>query len=479
MWNRRMILGGVVASMAAPATAWASAGASSSETLYEGATLLDPVHRRVQENAFIWVRDGRIAQIGQGRARRTAASVARRDMRGLFVLPGLVDTHAHLTLGPTLIDRSVRPPRISAGDDPAITARNARMMLGFGVTGVRNPGGRLAANVQHKVDLAAGRIVGPRMVTAGEIIDRQPFAFEGLVTRVTAEQPIEAIIAAQAQGGADYIKFYENLTEEDLALGIRTAQQFDLRTVAHLGDVSWTRAAQLGIDALVHMMPISPDLLPNAARAQYLAHRRDGSFRFFEWYEAADLDHPNITQMITHLKRANVTVDATLIVFKMAFWGDDTAKIEQDLAFSHPTKIENWRQGFRIDMGWSAQDYARAKAVWPKVLQMTKKMSDAGVRLTIGTDQGNPFTPPGISMWREMALHRDAGIAPWDILRMATADGADTLGWRRLTGRLRAGLAADLLFTAANPLDDFAAASNVRLTVANGVAFEVPSLRAV
>ncbi|WP_262423659.1 hypothetical protein [Brevundimonas denitrificans] len=86
--------------------------------------------------------------------------------------------------------------------------------------------------------------------------------------------------------------------------------------IAHLSDVSWTRAADLGVDALVHMMPVSPDLLPPDRREAYVASRRQGAFAFFEWYEAVDLDAPEIETMIRTLAREQVHVDATLVALK-------------------------------------------------------------------------------------------------------------------------------------------------------------------
>ena len=63
-----------------------------------------------------------------------------------------------------------------------------------------------------------------------------------------------------------------------------------MRAIAHLTDVSWTRAAELGIDGLVHMMPVSADLLPAERREAWRASHRPGGFEWFEWYEAVDLD---------------------------------------------------------------------------------------------------------------------------------------------------------------------------------------------
>ena len=105
------------------------------------------------------------------------------------------------------------------------------------------------------------------------------------------------IVDAQAGGGSRYVKLYTGLSEADLAEGIAAAHRHGMRAIAHLNDVSWTRAAELGIDGLVHMMPTSPELLPADRRESYRARRRPAGFQFFEWYEAADLDAPEVRRL--------------------------------------------------------------------------------------------------------------------------------------------------------------------------------------
>jgi imidazolonepropionase-like amidohydrolase len=289
---------------------------------------------------------------------------------------------------------------------------------------------------------------------------------------VTPEHSIGRIVADQASSGARYAKFYTGLTEADLAAGIGAAHRHGLRAIAHLTDVSWTKAAEMGIDGLVHMMPVSPDLLPEASRATYRARRRPGAFEFFEWYEAADLDGPEITAMIAALVRHRVHVDATLVAFQPAFWGNDAAFLARDREHVHPALIANWQGDFRFDLGWTPEDYRRAQAVWPRVLELTRRMYEAGVPMTIGTDQANPFVAPGISMAREMALHQQAGIPPWAVLRMATVDAARLIGVGDRTGALKPGLEADILFIAADPRPDLNRVAEVRAVVNNGTLLE-------
>ena len=160
-------------------------------------------------------------------------------------------------------------PRLMSNSEEAIVAHNARTLLAFGVTTIRNPGGPIAGSRSYVARVASGALAGPEMIYAGEIIDRAPATIENLAVLVTPQRNAGRIVDAQASGGGRYIKLYTGLTEADLAEGIAAAHRRGLRAIAHLSNVSWTRAAEMGIDAIVHMMPTSPDLIPADRREAY------------------------------------------------------------------------------------------------------------------------------------------------------------------------------------------------------------------
>lgn len=444
--------------------------------VYYGVTILDPVAETATRNAYITVSEGRIVAVGRGRPRAKPGD-RLHDFSGLWALPGLFDTHAHLTLGPVSIAVSDGKPSARSNPTDTITGFNARLMLSFGVTTIRNPGAAAALNQRYDRQLADGQILGPEMIWAGEIIDRAPFAIGNLVSLVTPDQNVSQIVESQAGGGGRFVKLYTGLSEAEVAEGIVSAHRQGLRVIGHLSDVSWTRAAELGIDSLTHMIPGSPDLLPSDRRADYLGKRRPGAFQFFEWYEAANLDGSEIKTMVGTLARRRVHFDATLVAFEPAFFGDNPSMLTRDQEFYHPDMLLTWKKWFRMDAGWSAQDHARAQKVWPDMLRLTRMMYEGGVPMTIGTDQSNPFIAPGKSVSREMALHQQAGIPAWAILRMATSDAARVLGISRRTGRLKGGLEADIVFIGSDPRPDLNRVSDVRWVVNNGQLLDPSTLR--
>ena len=466
---KRLLLAALLAGTATSAAA---------QSAYYGLTIVDPVAETRTPDSYIVVDRGRIVEVGTGRPPIAIAPADRHDFTGRFALPGLFDMHAHVSIGP-LTGRAVDgvPVFDSRGND-SITRHSALMLLAHGVTTIRDPAGETERAIAYRDAVAAGDLLGPEARVAGEAIHRSPFAIEGLIARVTGPDDVTAIVRRQAEAGVDFVKLYEGLTAEELAAGIAEAERAGVGTIAHLSDVSWTRAAELGVEALVHAIPISPDLLPEARREAYRAARRPASYAFFEWYEHADLDSPEIRRMVQTLAERGVEFDATMIAFQLAFWGDEPQVRDRDVWAAHPAFVDNWRNRFRFDLGWEPSDYARAKAVWPKVLRLVRMLYEAGVPMTIGTDMNNPFVAPGASLAREMQLHADAGIPNWAVLRMATSEAARALDLEERTGRLREGMEADIVFLSADPTLDVGAVAAPVAVMANGRLYDPAALRA-
>ncbi|HYE44076.1 MAG TPA: amidohydrolase family protein [Caulobacteraceae bacterium] len=459
---RRLAAAAAALVLAAAGPAWAE------PELYWGMTLLDPATERATPNAWILIDGGRIVRTGRGAPPRSIPTARSHDFRGHWALPGLFDTHAHVTLGPLNVRLENGKPVMEAVADPAVTAHNGRWLLAYGVTTIRDPGDRTDLSLAYVRDQQTGRVLGPEALVAGSIIDRSPVPILGLTDAPTAERSVTRMVQDQATAGVDYVKLYAHLPEAEVAEGIAAARASGVRSIGHLESMTWTRAANFGIDSLVHMMPVHPDLLPAGRRAAYAGSTRHGAFSFFEWYEEVDLDSAEIRDMIAALKANRVHVDATLVAFHLAFRGNDSAVRDADLAAAPPTLAANWQAGFRFDAGWKADDYRRAQAVWPKVLRLTRMLWEAGVPMSVGTDMANPFVAPGVSVSREMELHAAAGIPAWAVLRMATIDAARALGVDKRTGRLKAGMEADVVFLRRDPTQDLSALREVAAVLHDG-----------
>lgn len=442
-----------------------SFAATANDTLYVNATLIDPSQRTVTANSYLWVVNDKFAYVGTSRPTTSTTQII--DLQHRYVTPGFIDTHAHLSLGAVSFAIDNDNVSLHADHQQAIAIWNAEKLLAHGVTSIRNPGGDTRANIAYREAQQNGQIIGPRAFVAGHIIDTSQLS--GLVDTVASDTSIQQAISYQASQGVDYIKLYTGLNEAQVTLAVTTAAAHQLPVIGHLEGLNWQRGAELGIQHFVHAMPIAPDLLDEPARTDYLASARPGTFAFFEWFAAANLASPKVTNMITTLERHQASVDPTLVVFYNAFYGDQEAVVANpELAHAHPDLVNNWRSFYHFNAGWSADDFAKAQATWPKVLQFVKQLYDANILLSVGTDLGNPWVIPGVSYHQELRLLEQAGIEPIDALRLATSNSAKVLGHADQLGQVKAGYLADFVVFSQNPAQDLEHLNSIDMVVQNG-----------
>jgi len=152
--------------------------------------MLDVVAGAYVPDVMIAIAGDRIARVERAGATTVPAGVRVVELRGVVVMPGLVDAHVHLALG---------------GAD----ADGAAKTLRAGITTVRDLGSTGGAGVAMRDAIARGELVGPRMVVAGAGIGAPGgacdtvFAGEG---RVTTADEATRIVDAQAAAGVDVIK---------------------------------------------------------------------------------------------------------------------------------------------------------------------------------------------------------------------------------------------------------------------------------
>jgi hypothetical protein len=442
-------------------------------TAYHGFTRLDPVSKTVIEDAYIVVEGQRILQIGRG-------PVPRRkhwkyvDMSGRYALPGLFDAHAHLTVGPLAVSRENGVVSLGMKSIEAVTRFQALVALAFGITTIRSPAGDPDANANYDRKLHAREWLGPEALHAGFTFDPIPIA--GLSVFPRDRTAWDREITRQKHLGMRYIKLYTALNEKELALGIHTAHAHGLKVIAHLDRVSWTRAIELGVDALTHALPTSEDLLLEPVRSEYVASRASPDSKFmYRWFEWADYDSAPIQELTRLLASRRIPVDLTLLVNEIVYFFDDVEFVfpMAERRFAHPLVMKTLFQNLGIShTGWTQEDYRRARSVMPKVLDLARRFYEAGVPLLIGTDGagGGPFYA------RELALHVKAGIPVWNVLELATHAAARRLGVADRTGTIEAGKEADIVFLKSNPLEDVANVRDVDTVISNGRAYRFDEL---
>jgi len=434
-------------------------GPAGDAVLIHHVTLIDGRGGLPMPGAVVLVRDGRIRAAGLDGEIDVPAGIMRIDGRGGFLLPGFVDVHAHTALGPVRLDTTGGSPVMAALPDLDGSRRTLRLLLASGITMARDPGGPATRTVALRDSVARGLLTGPRLLVAGEVIDRNPF--KGLATAVATPDDVRAEVRRQAAAGVDVIKLYAWLTPDLVEAGIDEAHRLGLPAIAHLMQTSWPEAAHMGIDGIVHIIGLSPDMLPPDSRPAY-ARMMTGSQFMFGWLDLLDPESCEVQDAIDAIAQRRVAVDPTLAVFERAVRGDDPAITHSPaLDLASPALLRDWRTFFTFNIGWSADDFRRARAAWPKALRLTKLLWDRGALITAGTDANNPWTVPGESFHRELELLVEAGIPAADVIRIETRNGAESLRMLDQTGTIEVGKRADLVLLREDPLRSIGATRSI------------------
>lgn len=220
-----------------------------------------------------------------------------------------------------------------------------------------------------------------------------------------------------------------------------------------MGETTWLEAARAGIDTLVHS---DPDMIePLGPRESDLPR---GDF-LRAWGKSVDPE-TSLEELAAALLAGGVELNPTLVNTEAKFWGDDPRALERLEPWRAPERDvpgwwgEGWRERQPYTAHWSHDDLLAAREVFPKILECFRLLHERGVLLTAGSDVGNPWITPGVSLHRELELLARAGIPNLGVITIATKNGAEALGLATVVGTVEPGKRADLVVLTADPLAD-------------------------
>jgi imidazolonepropionase-like amidohydrolase len=415
----------VTSAYASPLTTMSDQAQAQNDTgviILEGATVIDGTGDLPKPNTTIVINGSRIASLSSNTANNYDFSLAKNviNLTGKYIIPGLLDMHAHVA--------NVRKNSYNQSESEYML----RMLLDYGVTTIRNPGGPTEQSVALRENVSKGKIIGPQIFTAGQLLNTPQIPVPFVEKEVQTEQDVRQEVRTQALAGVDYIKLYVGLTPDLVKAAIDEAHFNEKKVIGHLYMTSWTDAANLGIDALTHGVPVSPFLL-SEANQQRFSNAGDHPFNHLLWLDLVDLNGPEINKMIMALVNNDIPVDPTLNVYE--------AIIKEE---------------------------PQNQYLWSKVLQLSKMLYDNGVTILSGTDIPNFDLVPGASLHHELELLVEAGIPPLEVIKIATRNGAQALGIDKDVGTIEPGKQADMIILSDNPVDSMSNTKKIEAVINDG-----------
>ncbi|MGA8539838.1 MAG: amidohydrolase family protein [Terriglobales bacterium] len=420
--------------------------------------LIQPGTGAVIEPGVIEVSGGRVLRVGKAAEFAIPADAAVVDFGDKYVIPGLIETHAHLYTN--LVQGHSSNELLP------------RLFLAGGITSVLDPGsfnpeGDFA--IRDRVD--SGVSPGPHFFLSGEYLQMSP-PDTGMAKLSTVEEANLRIDRWADQGSAA-IKIYNGMHGEILKAAIEHAHGRGLRVVAHIGAITYSEAIEDGIDVLYHGIYAMPELMPPGMPPEAIGMINTDFAppeydRFYKALGEANLHQPAITDMLKRAAAARVVFGLTIVALEPPSLQLD--EMERQKKFYSD---EAWK---KVEKRASAPAKPFAKAVFEKNIEFARLAHEAGVPLTIGTDMTNLQLLPQFAFWREMEIFAKAGMSPMEVLKAATANGAFAIGRSDFIGSIAPGQLADFVVLNADPLLNIGNTRAVYRVVKDGTVYDPETL---
>lgn len=386
---------------------------------------------------------GTIERVGPAEQVQVPPGHRRIDSAGRFVMPGLINAHAHLfsdgkPLPPVLLnERAEKAVTVFFRSPPgkrylkARTKNAVRTQLKTGVTTIRSLGDVRYEAVQVAGEIEAGEYPGPRLLVSGPLlavsgghgvpqialVSDNPWDARRNV-RINLRHGVTAIKISATGGVTDARTIGEagrpQMTEEEMRAICAEAHNAGVLVAAHAQSKEGILAAlRAGVDTIEHGATLTPEII--------------------------DLFHAN--PLALHGSSALVpTLQACLPLVRL----DAEAT------------------------GITAVNKANAEIILTEMLSGLRTAVENDVTIGMGTDSALTYVTH-YNTWRELDyLIRHGGLSPARTLHAATQANAQLLGLREVTGAVEEGLSADLLLTDSNPLEEVRTLASPRAVIARG-----------
>ncbi|HTD74982.1 MAG TPA: amidohydrolase family protein [Steroidobacteraceae bacterium] len=350
------------------------------------------------------------------------------DLRGMTVLPGLIDVHTHMTM-----DTNFDPYHelsTSVAKSALIGAHNAKVTLEAGFTSVRNVGAAGFADVDLRDAINAELIAGPHMQVSGPAL--------GITGGHCDENLLPFEYHAQGDGVADGVEAVQHKVREVIKYGA------DLIKICATGGVlSKGDDPQASQYTLEELKAIVADAHRLGRRVAAHAHGAQGIL----WATQAGVDS------IEHGSYMN---------------DEDIAAMKAHGTYFVPTAyLIDW---IKVNGHLPPFYYQKMMDVSAVEKATAKKAIAAHVKVALGTDAA--VYPHGLNAHELEVYVEQFGMSPLAALQAGTLNAADLMGWSDKVGSLEAGKWADIIAVKGDPLRDIKLLQHVSFVMKSGVVYK-------
>lgn len=369
--------------------------------VFTGATLIDGTGRAPTPNATVVVRDGRVIAAGPTSSVPMPAGAEEVKLNGRFLVPGLINTHGHVS-----------------------AVRDLTNYAAYGVTTVFSLGGEPAP------------VFAARDAQDTPSLDRARVFVAGPVLNPSSPAEARAQVADAAKQKVDIMKIR---VDDNLGTTPKMAPEVYRAVI--------TAAHEQGFRVATHLFYLADAKALLAAGSDFIAH------------SVRDLDVDE--EFVASLKASGRCYTPTLMREVSTFVYESTPDFFSDPEFlrrADTALVRTLRDPVR-QAGVRASSAQRYKTALEVASRNLKRLSDAGVPITMGTDTGPTGRFQGYFELMELEMMAKAGLTPSQVLASATRDAARCMRLDRDLGTIEPGKWADMVVVDADPLANI---SNMR-----------------
>ncbi len=428
------------------------------DLLVENVHIIDVVTGDVLEDRTIAVKNGTIVHIGPASRlgkTRSSRNLTRIDADGAFAIPGLWDAHLHVIQEDTEYALDVIAPRA----------------LSYGITYARDLGSSLDARASVLTALDRNPAGGPQVIASGPsawAIDL-PYGDKRRQALVQSAEEIRQLVEDLDEAGVDVIKVYSGFSPDMLRLLGSVAADAGLTLTGHAQrGVALAEAAAAGLNPIEHADFTTFQDCVSDARTYFdrviNARFRGSGESVLDIHIEFDgsIDEQRCTQALRRAADQGLVVTPTLGATYMtpSYFRQLN---DADLHESQRASCDLFRAQFESAAAAKVQRFFDVGA------RMVARLRENGIPILAGSDAPIFCNTPGLSLLWELQMLVDAGLSPLQALQSATTTPADVFGTANRTGRIQAGMDADIVLLEANPLSDIRNIESIKAVLTQGV----------
>lgn len=382
------------------------------------------------------------------------------NAKGAYLIPGLWDMHVHLVFGDWF---------------PLAQEISLPLFVATGVTGVRDMGSELETIQAWRNEIEGGRLIGPRILSSGPMLDGPKPRFPSSIAIATPEDGRRAVDKLK-QEGADFIKL-QSLIPRDAVFAIADeARKQQIPFEGHVPDsVRASEMSNASMHSFEHLIGIFEGSSP--LEDEFLKGGKTET-KFLASYD------PERAATLAALLAKNQTWQCPTLVWERGGNLIDVTDFSKDSRAKYVPgfwKDQTWKKFTQeVETEFNTDSLETRKKFINKELEVVGMLHKAGVPFLAGTD-----TPPGVYIFPGFSLHEElqrfvaAGFTPLEALQTATLNPAQFFGMEDRLGAIEPGKYADLVFLDANPLEDIRNTQKISGVILNGRFFNKADLQKI